>query len=412
LDADRRVWHLAEAANGPDEDIAAELVQSAEHAQARGGLAAAAAFLERATLLTLDADRKAERALAAAGTKFQAGAFDAATALLATAEAGPLNELQQARVDLVRAQLAFATSRGGEAPLLLLRAARRFQPIDPSFARETYLDAISAAAFAGRLATPGGHVLEVARAAASAPRPAHPPRATDLLLDGLAANFVDGYPAGVPDLRAALAAFGSGMSLDEEVRWMWLINLAALHLWDDENWDALSARYLQLARKAGAVNELPLALSTRAVMLMFVGDLTTASALVDEQHTVTEATGIGLAPYAGMRLAARRRDFGSGRRVDESCAPQRPGQLLGGYGGREASALPPGVPGHPVSGRGELGRCRADRGSGIQRDGRDGGRNNSLDHRDDGSQRHRLGAWGRGALARVIGRRRRCRAPL
>jgi DNA-binding CsgD family transcriptional regulator len=306
LDPDRRVWHLAEAVTGPDEIIAAELVQSAEHAQARGGLAAAAAFLERATRLTLDEDRKAERALAAAGTKLQAGAFEAATTLLAAAEAGPLSELQQARVDLVRAQLAFATSRGGEAPLLLLRAARRFQPIEPSLARETYLDAISAAAFAGRLATPGGHVLEAARSAASAPRTAHPPRAPDLLLDGLAANFADGYPAGVPDLRAALTVFGSGMSLDEELRWMWLINLAALHLWDDENWDALSARYLQLARRAGAVNELPLALSTRALMLSFVGDLTTASALVDEQHTVTEATGIGLAPYAGMRLAAMR----------------------------------------------------------------------------------------------------------
>lgn len=305
-DSDRRVWHSAEAADGPDESIAAELVLSAARAQARGGLAAAAAFLERATLLTHDEDRRAQRALAAASTKFQAGAFDAATALLATAEAGPLDELEHAHVDLVRAQLAFATSRGGDAPLLLLRAARRFHPIEPSLARETYLDAISAAAFAGRLATPGGHVLEVARAALSAPQAVHPPRASDLLLDGLAGNFVGGYPAGVPDLRAALAVFRGDVPLAEEVRWMWLINLAALHLWDDENWDALSARYLQLARESGAVNELPLALSTRALMLMFVGDLTTASALVDEQHTVTEATGIGLAPYAGMRLAAMR----------------------------------------------------------------------------------------------------------
>ncbi len=200
LDPDRRVWHLAEAATGPDEDIAADLERSAEHARARGGLAAAAAFLERAAELTVDPGPRAQRALAAASTKFQAGAFDAATALLATAEGGPLDELQQAHVDLVRAQLAFATSRGGEAPLLLLRAARRFEPIEASLARETYLDAISAAAFAGRLATPGGHVLEVAGAAASAPRPAHPPRACDLLMDGLAANFVGGYPAGTPDL--------------------------------------------------------------------------------------------------------------------------------------------------------------------------------------------------------------------
>jgi DNA-binding CsgD family transcriptional regulator len=306
LDPDRRVWHLAEAATGPAEDIAADLEQSAEHARARGGLAAAAAFLERAAGLTVDPGLRAQRALAAASTKFQAGAFDAATALLATAEGGPLDELQQAHVDLVRAQLAFATSRGGEAPLLLLGAARRFEPIEASLARETYLDAISAAAFAGRLATPGGHVLEVAAAAASAPRPAHPPRACDLLMDGLAANFVGGYPAGTPDLAAALTVFGNGMSVDEELRWMWLINLAALHLWDDKHWDALSARYIHLARTAGAVNELPLALSTRALMLMFVGDLPTAAALIDEQHTVTEATGIGLAAYGGMRLAAMR----------------------------------------------------------------------------------------------------------
>jgi DNA-binding CsgD family transcriptional regulator/tetratricopeptide (TPR) repeat protein len=324
IDPDRRVWHLAAASTGPDEEIAAELERSAEQAQARGGLAAAAAFLERAALLTPDRAQQTERALAAAGTKFQSGAFDATTALLAIAQTGPLTELQQARIDLVRAQLAFATSRGGEAPLLLLRAARRFEPIDVTLARQTYLDTISAAAFAGRLASPGGGVRQVAQAAASAPRPAHPLRAPDLLLDGLAANFVDGYAAAVPDLRAALGAFGSGMSAGEELRWMWLINLAALHLWDDEQWDMLSRRYLALTRKAGAVNELPLALSTRALMLMFVGDLTSASALIDEQRTVTEATGIGLAAYAAMRLAAMRGEQAETVALIEQTAAEAP----------------------------------------------------------------------------------------
>jgi DNA-binding CsgD family transcriptional regulator len=313
LDPDRRVWHLAEAASGPDEDVAEELERCADQVRARGGLAAAAAFLERAALLTLDPARRAGQALAAAHTKVQAGALDAATDLLAMAEAGPLDELQRARVDLLRAQLAFATSRGGDAPLLLLMAAKRFEPIEAGLARETYLDAINAAAFAGRLASPGGGVIEVARAAAAAPRPPHVPRALDILLDGLAANFVEGYAAAVPDLREALTAFGNGISVDEELRWMWLINLAALHLWDDEHWDPLSVRYLQLARKAGALNELPLALSTRAMMLLFVGDLTTASTLIDEQSTVTEATGSKLAPYAAMRLAAMR-----GREVEVS----------------------------------------------------------------------------------------------
>jgi DNA-binding CsgD family transcriptional regulator len=347
LDPDRRVWHLAEAASGPDEDVAEELERSSERVRARGGLAAAAAFLERAALFTRDPARRAGRALAAAQTKVQAGAFEAATDLLAMAEAGPLDELQRARVDLLRAQLAFATSRGGDAPRLLLMAARRFEPIEAGLARETYLDAINAAAFAGRLASPGGGVVEVARAAAAAPRPPHAPRAPDILLDGLVANFVAGYAAAVPDLRKALTAFGNGMSADEELRWMWLINLAALHLWDDENWDPLSARYLQLARKAGALNELPLALSTRAMMLLFVGDLTAASTLIDEQSTITEATGSNLAPYAAMRLAAMRGSEGEasalielakrevsrrGEGIEVACAEWTRAVLQNGFG--------------------------------------------------------------------------------
>ena len=304
LDPDRRAWHRAQAAPGQDEDVAGELERSAGRAQARGGLAAAAAFLERGVMLTPDLSRRAGRALAAANTKFQAGAFDSAQDLLAVAEAGPLSEFEQARVDLLRAQLAFVTNRGGDAPLLLVKAARRLEPIDLGLARATYLDALTAATLAGRLARPGGHTLEVARAASAAPRPLDDPRVPDLLLDGLAANFNEEYAAGVPFLRQALAAFGSGMSADEELRWLWLTTLAALHLWDDEHWDLLSARYVELARKAGALSELPLALSTRSMMLLFAGDLATATALTDEGRAVIDATGSQFAPYAAMGLAA------------------------------------------------------------------------------------------------------------
>ncbi|HTI75128.1 MAG TPA: AAA family ATPase [Mycobacterium sp.] len=324
VDPDRRVWHLAEASPGPDDELAAQLERSADQARARGGLAAAAAFLERAALHTLDPAHRAGRALAAASTKFQAGSFDAATELLAMAESGPLDEVQQASIDLLRGALAFATNRGGDAPLLLLTAAKRFEPINAGLARQTYLDAISAAAFAGRLATPGGGVVQVAQAAAEAPMPTQPPRAPDRLLDGLATNFVAGYAAAVPDLREALATFGHDMSPDEELRWMWLINLAALHLWDDDYWDPLSDRYLQLARTAGALSELPLALSTRAMMLLFGGDLTAAGALVDEQRAVTEATGGNLAPYAAMRLAALRGDRTEAFALIESTAREVP----------------------------------------------------------------------------------------
>jgi hypothetical protein len=213
LDSDRRAWHRAQAASGPDEDVAAELERSAGRAQARGGLAAAAAFLKQAATLTRDPAQRAGRALAAAGIKAQAGAFDPARDLLAMAEAGPLSDFQQAGADLVRAQLAFVTSRGSDAPGLLLKAARRLEPIDAALSRATYLDALSAGIFAGRLASPGSGVLEIARAAAAAPPPQHAPRAPDLLLAGLAAEYNDGYAAGLPLLRRALATFGAGMYL-------------------------------------------------------------------------------------------------------------------------------------------------------------------------------------------------------
>jgi len=305
-DPDRRAWHLAQAACGPDEDVAGELERSADRAGARGGFSAAAAFLEHAAKLTLDPPGRARRALAAATAKFQAGAYEAAQNLLAMAEPGPLSDFERARIDLLRARIAFATSRGGEAPYLLVKAAKRFEPIDPGLARGAYLDALSAALFAGRLASPGGGALEVARAAAAAPRPPRAPRAPDLLLTGMAALAADEYAAGVPALREALAVFGDGMSGDEQLRRLWQATSAALALWDDEHWDVLSARYVRLARTTGALSELPLALSTRAMLLVSIGELTSATSLVEEQRTVTEATGSNLAPYSGVSLAAMR----------------------------------------------------------------------------------------------------------
>jgi DNA-binding CsgD family transcriptional regulator len=269
-------------------------------------MAAAAAFLQRAVALTAEPGPRAGRALAAAQASLQAGAFDAALELVAMAEAEPLDEFQQARVDLLLAELAFVTSRGSDAAPLLVKAARRLQPIDPGMSRATYLDALSAAMFAGRLAGPGASALEVARAAIAAPPPAGAPRGSDLLLDGLAATFDQGYAAGLPLLRRALTAFDGGMPADEELRWLWLACVAALHVWDDDRWDALSGRYVALARGAGALSELPLALSMRAHLLLFTGDLAAVASLTDEIQASKEATGSSLAPYAAMSLAALR----------------------------------------------------------------------------------------------------------
>ena len=306
LDPDRCAWHLAHAAAGPDEDVAVELENSANRARARGGLAAAAAFLERAAMLTLDSAQRARRALAAAESQAQAGAFDVALDLLAMAEAGRLTELQRARADLLRARLAFLTNRGSDAPPLLLLAAGRLAPIDVGLSRAAYLDALSAAMFAGRQAGPGGEMQEIARAVAAAPRPAHAPQVCDLLLDGLATHFTDGYAAGLPIVRKALSAFRDGASSDEELRWLWLGCIAALHVWDDERWEELSTRFVQLARNVGSLSELPLALTTRAHMHLFAGELPAAAALVGEVTALTEATGSALTPYGALGLAAFR----------------------------------------------------------------------------------------------------------
>jgi DNA-binding CsgD family transcriptional regulator len=256
--------------------------------------------LERASALTPESARRAERALAAAQANHQAGAFDAALGLVAIAASGPLDELQRARVDLLRGQIEFAVNRGRDAPPLLLKAAKRLEPLDQRLARETYLDALIAVFFPGLLA-PGPSVLEVARAARTAPPSSQPSRASDLLLDGLALLITEGYAAGTPTLRRAVNAFrGEDISRGEGRRWLWVASRVAGFLWDDESWDVLSARLVQLARDAGALSVLPLALTTRSAVHVFAGELAMASSLHEEVVAVNEATGASPTPYAPL----------------------------------------------------------------------------------------------------------------
>jgi DNA-binding CsgD family transcriptional regulator len=291
VDPDRRAWHLAEAAGGPDEDVAAELERAAGRARARGGLAAAAAFLERATDLTPEPLRRAQRALAAAQTKYEAGALDDALALLATAGSGQLDALQRARVSLLRGQIAFAARRGSDAPPLLLSAARELESLDPKRARATYLDALVAALFAGRLAS-GANAIEVSKAVLGGPRSPQPPRAWDLLLDGLALLTIDGPSIAVPVLKRAVSAFrDQNSATEEDMRWFWLAGRVAAFAWDYEGWDALTGRQIQVARDAGALAMLPLALIARAEVHIFAGELAAATSLYAESDALSEATG-------------------------------------------------------------------------------------------------------------------------
>jgi DNA-binding CsgD family transcriptional regulator len=302
-DPDRRAWHRAQAAAGPDEDVAAELERSAGRAQARGGLAAAAAFLERAVLLTADPARHAERTLAAAQASMQAGAFGKALELLAMAEAGPLDEFASARADLLRGQIVFASSLGSDAPLLLLKAAKRLEPLNLDLARETYLNAWRAASLAGRLAG-AGDMLEVSRAAGALPPPTDPPRPIDLILAGLAQLVTDGPAAAAPTLRQAVNVFATGdISREEGLRWGWM---AASVLWDADAGRAITARQVRLARAVGALEQLPVDLVALAMDDAWRGDFEAAASLVAETGAIAEVTGSRIAPYAAMFLAALR----------------------------------------------------------------------------------------------------------
>jgi len=302
---DRRAWHRAKAATGPDEEVATELERSAGRAQARGGLAAAAAFLERSVLLTLDPARRAERTLAAAQANLQAGAFGTTLELLTTAEDGTLDELQSARADLLRGEVAFASGMSRDAAPLLLRAARRLEPLDLGLARETYLASWMAALFAGNLAH-AGDLTEVCRAAQAMPAPADP-RPVDLVLDGLTRLAVDGPAAAAATLRQAVSAFsGPGLSASDELRWGWLAPAAASALWDDDAWRAMLARQLRLARDAGALDQLPVLLGALGMALAWSGDFAAAATLAAESGTVCEVTGGRASPSTAMLLAALR----------------------------------------------------------------------------------------------------------
>ena len=302
-DPDRRAWHRAHATLAPDEDVAEELERSAGRAQARGGLAAAAAFLERAAALTPDPGRRARRALYAARAKQLAGAPLEASALLTAAAAGPLGDFDRAMLQRLHGQIALDTRRGGDAVPLLLDAASQLGPLDPALARETYLEAFRAASIAGRL---GAGARSAAEAAQGAPSPPGAPRAVDLLLDGLTMRFTAGYTASGPALKRALSTvLDQGGRAGQDVRWPWTARRVAPDLFDDEAWHELATRNVRIARDSGALAVLPLALNYLAVMLIFEGDLEAAAALLDEADGIADATGtrpieFGRLPLAGF----------------------------------------------------------------------------------------------------------------
>jgi DNA-binding CsgD family transcriptional regulator/tetratricopeptide (TPR) repeat protein len=304
IDPDRRAWHRAHATADPDEDVASELERSAGRAQRRGGLAAAAAFLVRAAALTPEQSRRAERQLGAAEAMLHAGAFESAQELLTAAHAGPLDEIGQARVELLLGRVAWAVDHGSVAPPLLLSAAKRLEPLDLTLARETYLDAFTAAITADRLTT-GGTALEIAKTVRAAPWPPEPMEPVDQLLDGLAVFVTDGCSAAAARLRQPLGEFlGDELPREVALRWIVLASHTAILIWDHKSWQAICARQVDLIRDAGALAVLPYALIARIFAHVSAGELAQATALVEELDTVAEATRSSSPPQGAIALAA------------------------------------------------------------------------------------------------------------
>ena len=299
-DPDRRAWHRARATPGPDEDVAVELELSAGRAQARGGVAAAAAFLQRAVELTPDRARRAERALAAAEATFQAGAFDAALQLAATAETGPLDGFQRARIDLLRGHAGIVMSYGNDAAPLLLQAARGLEPFDLELARGAYLTAYGSAVSAAHLGE-AAVFLDICRAIEDLPPPQGAPDPKSLLLEGLARMHTDGRAVATPILQRAANAVAQ-MPEEDVLRWGWTTPMASQVTWDSEGTSAIFERQAQIVRGAGALAELPQYLSALALDKVWNGDLTGARLLIAESDIVAEVTGSQLPPFAALRL--------------------------------------------------------------------------------------------------------------
>jgi DNA-binding CsgD family transcriptional regulator len=317
-DPDRRAWHAANAATGPDDSVAAELEASAGRAQSRGGVAAAAAFLERATILTADPNLRGPRAIAAAQAKREAAAPEAAYDLLATAELTPLSMLQQAQIVRMRAQMEFVRSRAGMADALrtdvaaaqLSSAAQGLEGLDDDLARETHLEALSAAMYAGRLGEPD-RLMEVAEAGRTAVnRLTEPRRPVDLLLSGMTSRIIDGPGAGSDHLRAALDTWNVREEMGGRRDRNWPLPVtqesAAHELWDDAVLQRIATDAVRYARDTGALAALPLALAYRAGVHVYMGELNSAATLLEEADAITASTGYAPRKYHSLNLAAWR----------------------------------------------------------------------------------------------------------
>ncbi|MBB4787426.1 AAA family ATPase [Streptomyces rapamycinicus] len=318
---DRWAWHHAQALTGPDEDAARALEHSAGRARARGGIAAAAAFLEKAVELTTEPRSRVERALNAAEAKRDSGALDAALSLLSVAETAPRDDMAHARAGTLRARIALDLNRDATSVAKLQRAAELMAPLDPALAREISLETLTAARSLGRFA----HrplLSEAARAVRSALSATQPARPLDHLLDSLAIHISDGFVAAAPLLRRVLDVYLRGEKVDSPSPDVWCVVCGvAMDLWDDVAWQELADRHIHHARAAGVVTALPIALSYRALAHIHVGEFSEAAEVIEEAHRVAIEVGTPGLACMDTTLAAWRGD--QGRTAELATAAQQ-----------------------------------------------------------------------------------------
>ncbi len=238
-----------------------------------------------------------------------------------------MDEPELAMVGRLRGRIALHLSRSGDAARLLLDAAKRLESFDPRLARDTHLEALYAASVAGRL---GSGMLDAATAARLRRPDHHRHEPSDLLLDGLGVRFTDGSGAARSDsqARADRVAVEDG-HYEEDMRWPWLAARVAADLFDDETWHLLATRHLQIARDAGALGVLQIALIHLSQLLVFEGKLDAAAALTDETDSIIDATESRRINVPKLMLAACRGDearrIGADRRGRAGRDRARPG---------------------------------------------------------------------------------------
>jgi DNA-binding CsgD family transcriptional regulator len=307
-DPDRRAWHRALAAVGPDEDVAETLVDSADRARARGGAAATAAFLERAAALTGEDTPRAARLVAAAAAKLEAGAPGEARALLDVAPLKALDVPNRARAELLRGRITYAVRRGPEATGGLLRAAKQLEHVDVRLARETHADALFAAMTDGRF---GGAIRHAAELAAGVGRSDAAPITADLVLEGLIAIVAGDLSRGFGSLRRALTRRDDAF-WDSRIM---MVAALALEIWDLSLYAEHTERAVRHAREAGALMRLAQSLGMLAGVRNWMGRLRTSEVLLDEAESLIAFTGT--APtYPRMTLNAWRAAPGTAEMLD------------------------------------------------------------------------------------------------